>query len=192
MVFSFLQLKLLRAIKTVVRRKAGKSDVKRWSDSTNLHGGWDERTELMAGYIKSGDRVIDFGAGKMVLKKFLPPGCAYLPTDIVPREDGMVVADLNKLPLPNLGLHDIAVFSGVLEYIHDVRAVVEAIRPIISRVAVSYSILENKPQILRRRANGFANDYTEAQFKELFLGAGFDLISRGLWREQVLFHFKKS
>jgi len=185
-------MKLLRAIKTVVRRKAGNSDVKRWSDSTNLSATWDERTKLMAGYIKPGDRVIDFGAGKMALKNFLPPGCTYFPTDIVPREDGVVVADLNKLPLPNLGMHDIAVFSGVLEYIHDVRAVVEAIRPIISRVAVSYSILENKPQILRRRANGFANDYTEAQFKELFLGAGFELVSRGLWREQVLFHFKKS
>ena len=69
-------------------------------------------------------------------------------------------------------------------------AVVAAVKPLITRMAVSYSILENVPQLVRRRANGFANNYTEAQFRAIMDEAGFDLLERGEWREQVLYHYQ--
>lgn len=181
-------MKLLRAIKNILRIRAGRSDVARWGKDENLNAGWEERGPHIAAFVRPGERVIDFGAGTMALKKVLPEGCTYTATDIVSRADGMIAVDLNQLPLPPLGTHDIAVFSGVCEYLHDVPAVLAAVKPLIKRLAVSYSVLENVPQIVRRRANGFANDYTEAQFRELLDKAGFDVLERGQWREQVLFH----
>ena len=183
-------MKLLRALKNILRIRSGQSDVARWGDHENLSPTWDERTRLMAAFVRPGDRVIDFGAGRMALKAMLPPGCTYTATDIVARAEGAIAADLNQLPLPPLGQHDVAVFSGVFEYLHDMPAVVAAVKPLITRMAVSYSILENVPQLVRRRANGFANDYTEAQFRAIMDEAGFDLLERGEWREQVLFHYQ--
>jgi Methyltransferase domain len=181
-------MKLLRALKNILRIRSGKSDLARWGDSANLNPGWEERSHVLVKWIRPGDRVIDFGAGSMALKSLLPEGCAYTATDIVSRAEGMLAVDLNQLPLPPLGTHDIAVFSGVLEYLHDVPAVLAAVKPLITRMAVSYSVLENVPQLVRRRANGFANDYTESQFREILDQAGFELLERGAWREQILFH----
>lgn len=181
-------MKLLRAIKNTLRIRAGRSDVARWGKAENLHSGWEDRARLMAAYVRPRERVIDFGAGTMALKVVLPDSCTYTAADIVSRAEGMIAVDLNQLPLPPLGIHDIAVFSGVLEYLHDVPSVLQAVKPLISRLAVSYSVLENVPQIMRRRANGFANDYTEFRFLEVLDTAGFEVLERSAWREQVLVH----
>lgn len=183
-------MKHLRALKNFLRIRAGRSDMDRWGKDENLNPGWEDRAPYMAAFVRPGERVIDIGAGTMALKAVLPAGCTYTATDIVARAPEMIAVDLNKLPLPPLGEHDIAVFSGVCEYLHNVPAVLAAVKPLITRLAVSYSVLENVPQPVRRRANGFANDYTEAQFRELLDKGGFEVLERGQWREQVLFHCK--
>lgn len=183
-------MRLFRSLKNILRIKAGKSDVTRWAAEKNLNDRWDDRTKIIARFIRDGDRVIDFGAGKMRLRDLIAKSCRYTPVDIVAREDGMIAADLNQLPLPALEHHDVAVFGGVMEYLHDVPAVVAAVTPIASRIIVSYTILENKPQIMGRRANGFANDYTEAQFRGIFENAGFKEIGREVWGKQILYHFE--
>ena len=181
-------MKLLRAVKNILRIRAGRTDLTRWGTAKNLSPTWDERARLMAAYARPGERVIDFGAGTMALKTALPAGCVYTATDLVARVEGMIAVDLNQLPLPPLGNHDIGVFSGVCEYLHNVPAVFAAVRPILKRMAVSYSILENVPQKVRRRANGFANDYTEAELRALLEKTEFEVLDRDEWREQVLFH----
>lgn len=175
----------------VIRIRFQKSDVKRWSQNENLNDNWDERTKILALLIREGETVIDFGAGKMRLRNFIPASCRYTATDIVQREEGVIVADLNKLPLPAVGCHDVAVFSGVMEYLHNVPGLVEEIKSVAPRVIVSYAVLERKPEILRRRAWGFANDYTEAEFCKIFEKAGFNKISRSVWGEQILFEFEQ-
>ncbi|MEY4487728.1 MAG: hypothetical protein RIQ79_236 [Verrucomicrobiota bacterium] len=185
-------MKLIRALKTYLRSKFGGSDVSRWSQDESLHPNWDERTRMLGRGIRERESVIEFGAGKMALKAALPKGCKYLGTDIVSREPGMLVVDLNQLPLPDLGTHDVAIFSGVFEYLNDVPAVIAAVKPLVGRIATSYTVLENKPELIRRRGNGCVNDFTREQFVALFTAAGFKLVSTDTWREQVLFFFEKN
>ncbi|MEI6177402.1 MAG: hypothetical protein WCS43_10970 [Verrucomicrobiota bacterium] len=184
-------MNIIRAVKTYLRSKFGGSDKSRWSSDDSLNPNWDERTIMLGRYIRPGDRVIEFGAGKMALRNVLPEGCTYLATDIVSREPGMLAVDLNQLPLPDLGKHDIAVFSGVFEYLTDVSAVLSVVGPMVNRIAASYMVFENKPDVVRRRANGCVNDYTEAGFIELFGPLGFSLTDKAQWKQQVLFYFEK-
>ena len=127
----------------------------------------------------------------MRLRNLIPASCHYTPVDLVAREEGMLAVDLNKLPLPPIGEHDAVVFSGVMEYLDDVPTVIDATSAVAPRIIVSYWILEKKPVIYRRRANGFANDYNEAEFLDLFEQKSYKLLDRKLWRDQILFHFEK-
>ena len=70
----------------------------------------------MSRYIKSGERVFEFGAGRCQLREMLPPNASYTPSDLVARLPGTYVCDLNHRPLPMFAGHDVAVCSGVLEY----------------------------------------------------------------------------
>ena len=84
-------------------------------------GGTSARKEI-AKLIPAGSNVIEFGAGRRQLEKFLPAGCTYTPSDLVDRGPGTIVCDLNRPPLPDLR-HlrlKVAVFGGVLEYVADV------------------------------------------------------------------------
>jgi hypothetical protein len=181
----------IKALKNMLCVHFQKSDVKRWMQDKNLNDSWDDRTRLIAQMIKNGESVIDFGAGKMRLRTFIPADCRYTPVDIVAREEGMIAADLNKLPLPPLGTFDVSVFSGVLEYLHDAPALIQAIQDVAPRIIVSYMVLENLPKVIRRRSLGFSNDYTEEQFRALFEKFGFKQVGRSKWKQHVIFDFQR-
>ncbi len=72
-------------IKTVIMRAFADSDYKRWSSSESLEMWWDERTRVIAGLVRPDSRVIEFGAGRRQLEKFLPASCRYTPSDLVDR-----------------------------------------------------------------------------------------------------------
>ncbi len=182
----------IKALKNILCVHFKKSDLTRWMQEKNLNDSWDDRTRLIAKLIKNGDSVIDFGAGKMRLRNFIPADCRYTPVDIVAREEGMIEADLNKLPLPLLGTFDVSVFSGVLEYLHDAPSLIRAIQDVAPRIIVSYMILENLPKIIRRRSLGFSNDFSEDQFRGLFEKCGFEQVGRSVWKQHVIFDFQRT
>ena len=114
-----------RVARNVARRLQKRADYRRWTSPDGLQHWWDERTQLIATMVPPGTRVIEFGCGRRVLEHNLPRGCTYVPSDIVERGPDTVVCDLNASRLPDLrhlGLQ-VAVFSGVLEYVADVGAV---------------------------------------------------------------------
>ena len=100
----------------------GRADYRRWKALQHHEQWWDERTEEMARLIPPGSIIIEFGAGRRQLERFLPPGCKYVPSNLVDRGPGTIVCDLNRLPLPDLRhlCLNVAVFGGVLEYVADV------------------------------------------------------------------------
>lgn len=133
--------------------------------------------------------VIEFGAGKMILKDNLPSGCTYTPSDIVDRGDSTLVCDLNGAELPDLPPHDIAIFSGVLEYINDVPRLIAHLAPKVHTIIASYAIVETNQR--NRRAKGWVNDYDAKQFIAIFVTCGYTLEVSEAWHSQMIFKFTR-
>ena len=108
----------------------------------------------MATPIRPGSSVLEFGAGRMVLKQSLPEGCRDTPSDIVDRGPRTIVCDLNARTLPDFPHHDVAVFSGVLEYVHDVPRVVALLARTVDTVVASYADTDSVARRITRRAHG--------------------------------------
>lgn len=100
-------------IKTSLLRFLKQSDVQRWTNPESLYADWEDRTNLMAQWIPDEVSVMEFGCGNMALKKYLPQGVFYTPSDIVLRNQETLVIDLNQrapLSLPCMMYFSSAVF----------------------------------------------------------------------------------
>lgn len=179
----------LRALRTVARRLGKGSDVDRWSNLEMLSADWDSRTRLLAELIRPGASVLEFGAGRRALGRFLSQGCTYTPSDLVDRGAGTLVCDLNAAMLPAFPPHDVAVFSGVLEYVNDVPRLVRRLSSCVNTIVLSYAAIDEHPSIVYRRADGWVNDFSASDLDALFSESGFtcDHVSR--WRDQRIFRF---
>lgn len=189
-----------RAFKTLVLKTFGGSDKSRWRNSQNLLKDWEPRTARMAKWIPKGSRVIEFGAGNQRLKSMLDATCVYFASDLVDRGNTALVCDLNKRPLPDFShlSAQVAVFSGVLEYIHNVKDIAQWLSPRVELCICSYSCFEpQQNDLLRirtataRASNGWVNSYTEAQIVGIFGEAGFGLANAETWEQQGLFLFQR-
>lgn len=113
----------MTSIASLAYRIARRPDAERWRTDTELRVSWEDRAHMIADLIPVGSTVLDLGAGTRRLADFLPPGCTYLPHDIVSRGHAeTIVFNLNDRPLPDLrSLRvDVVVVAGVLEYLRDV------------------------------------------------------------------------
>jgi hypothetical protein len=167
------------------------TDVKRWRQHSNLDPDWDSRTQLLASFVPAGASVLEFGAGRMVLKRHLPVGCRYTPSDLVDRGSGTVVIDLNAPLLPRFIPHDVAVFSGVLEYVHDVPRLISALAGTSRIIIASYVTSESVSNRIQRRSNGWVNTYSTVEFEEIFTANGFAVRQTTTWQNQNLWMFER-
>ena len=90
--------------------------------------------------------------------------------------------------------HDTAVFSGVLEYVHDVARVVEHLRDSSTEAIVaSYASCEQRSISgrLRRLANGWVNAFSKAEFVQLFETCGWRQETEVKWNSQYIWRFRK-
>lgn len=182
----------ISALKTVVRKRRLDSDFERWSTEQSLSAKWDSRTERIAQLIAPESRVLEFGAGRLVLKKYLPEGCSYTPSDIVDRGEGTLVCDLNAETLPQFDSDfDVCVFSGVLEYLNDAPRLIKHLSAKIPTIITSYATLELKPKLIKRRKSGWVNDYSAAEFKAIFSSFGYVLDHVEEWHSQEIYRFVK-
>ena len=163
-----------------------RSDYRTWGDASNLDPEWDERSKILASLVPPGSRVIEFGAGRLALQNFLPPGCHYTPSDLVDRGGGTVVLDLNAATLPDLGRYDVAIFGGVLEYVFDLDRLAEHVSKVAGTVIFSYvaSRLYSKP--VERRLRGWVNNFSGDEVVGIFERAGFICDQRTYWNHSVL------
>jgi hypothetical protein len=188
-----------RVAKMAAFRSIGRSDYGRWSDTSNLEEWWESRTQMLAGMIPSGTRVIEFGAGRRRLEAFLDPSCTYTASDLVDRGPGTLVCDLNRRPLPDLGAlrPEVAVFAGVLEYVRDVPAVVAWLSTHVRYCVASYAVARRSGLVgmvaagARRTYYGYMNAYDEADLLALFSRDRFACVRTDSWKDQRLFLFEK-
>src|ERR1700752_3654962 len=94
---------LFRIVRNLFHRVSHGSDFSRWTSTRNLESWWDARTEQIARLVPDKSRVVEFGAGRRQLQRFLSPSCVYVPSDLIDRGSGTFVCDLNRRPLPDLG-----------------------------------------------------------------------------------------
>lgn len=182
---------LRNLLRTTLLKRGNTSDMGRWQAEKALSLDWEPRTRQIASLVPPGTSVLEFGAGRMVLAKFLPPGCSYTPSDIVDRGPGTIVCDLNALSLPAFPPHDVTVFSGVLEYVQDVPRLVAHLSPLVRVFILSYAILETHTNRITRRASGWVNDYDSSSLEAIFRQNGFHPDHTEMWRSQKIFRFLK-
>ena len=180
------------ALGTSIRKMLGGSDSKRWGRPDALFKGWDGRTERIASLVVPGASVIEFGAGRMVIRDYLPESCKdkYTPSDIVDRGPGTLVCDLNADLPPDFGRHDVAIFSGVLEYLNDVPALISCLYQHIDQIIASYAVTESNKR--SRRARGWVNDFSSPDFVNIFENVGYICSHSEMWRSQIIYKFIKN
>lgn len=173
-------------IRTLRTRIFHISDRNRWRDLDNHDIAWDKRTRNIAALIAPDSNVIEFGAGRRQLPRWLPPRCGYIASDIVARGEQTLVCDLNKRPLPSLPHQtsvQVAVFSGVLEYVADLPGVISWLATQVDQVIASYNCITPADTVAARiraaaarLSAGWVNGFTQAEFIASFDKAGFTLI----------------
>jgi len=181
----------------------GTPDEPRWSDLANFDPQWDERARLIAGLVRPGTHVVEFGAGRRQLERWLPPECTYVPSDLVARGPGTFVCDLNRRPLPEMpGSADIAVFAGVLEYLIDLDGLFEWLAGHVQTCIASYEVAHSAPHTLarvgerwRRMRIGWVNTYGEAELETLAARVGFTRTRMVVWEtpdgDEPIFVFER-
>lgn len=167
-------------------RTEKKSDIGRWENATELFTDWNERTAILGNYILPNSDIIEFGAGNMFLKTFLSNYKSYTPSDIIKRSDETIVCDLNTEINIDFSKYQVAVFSGVLEYVYDINRVFEIISKDINQVVISYCCTDLVQ--LSREKNGWLSDYTKSDLEEIFTRHGFKIANYTEWRKQSLFN----
>ena len=187
---------MLRIIATFFK----KTDRRRWADPRNIYASWESRNKELAALVPSNSRVIEFGAGKRILERYLDPSCSYVPSDIVDRGPGTIVFDLNQRPLPDLGpdAYDVAVFSGVLEYVREVPAVLDWLTKYVTVCVLTYAPAKARGhsprgllETIGRLRHGWMNNYREEELRSLFYERDFELVQGKDWEDQRLFVFSR-
>ena len=187
---------MLRIIATFFK----KTDRRRWADPRNIYASWESRNKELAALVPSTSRVIEFGAGKRILERYLDPSCSYVPSDIIDRGPGTIVFDLNQRPLPDLGpdAYDVAVFSGVLEYVREVPAVLDWLTKYVTVCVLTYAPAKARGhsprgllETIGRLRHGWMNNYREEELRSLFYERDFELVQGKDWEDQRLFVFSR-
>jgi hypothetical protein len=81
------------------------------------------------------------------------------------------------------------VFSGVLEYVHDVPRLISHLSNSVGTIIASYAVTDFSDG--NRRANGWVNDLSSRDILDLFEAAGFRFDRQDRWGSQVIYRFNK-
>ena len=144
---------------------------------------------MIARLIPPGGSVTDVGAGLQNLRKLMPESTMYTPVDLIKRTTDTVVVDLNEESPEKLPQADYGVFSGVIEYIHTPSSVLAGSRARFKFIIVTYAAARkaSAAEYLWRSTNGWVNHYSETDFELLLEKAGWAVLERSRWGDQIIF-----
>jgi FkbM family methyltransferase len=142
----------------------------RWSHTANLEHGAEERAKLAAPHLPKQGRILDLGAGLMAPIGHLDPGVAYTPLDLLRFAETTVVCDLNDGQFPD-GAWDCALALELLEYIHDLAALLVRTRKAAAHLILTYRCSAGGGGEARRAA-GYFNDLDLEALKKLLAETG--------------------
>lgn len=149
-----------------------------WKDleCTTIWGTNEERMQIIADSIcYDAKTVSDYGAGKLILKKFLKSTMKYYPIDYISRSDDTIICDFNYDPFPEIHT-DVCICISTLVFINTAERLLQHLCTYTSKtIILSYVTLDTLSNIDSRRASGYASDLTEKQIINLLFANGFVL-----------------
>ncbi len=164
----------------------------RWDRVAHEEPTWNERNELIASTIPAGASVLDVGAGNMTIRSLIPASCRYQPVDCVRGADDTIIADFNKGIIPSFDEpFDIAICSGVMEYIDDPAAFLRIVMGWADLLILSYAVTDAESNIQNRRNQGWFTDLSYMDLLQIFSEQNIFARHAGVWRGQVIFNLKK-
>lgn len=159
----------------------------RWGAQDSLRSEWNERTALMAGLIPENSTVLEYGAGNEHLRTRLPKGCTYQPSDIVARSEHTFVCDLNETFSALDRKWDVIVFSGVLEYIHDLQKLLNDVRGSCGTCILSYATTDALECMTTRMRSGWVNHLSAEALEAMIARAQFSITQKQQWNGQDIY-----
>ena len=154
----------------------GATDGWRWAQIANLDNGADERAAMVAPYLPRAGSLLDLGAGRMALFNKLPIAVKYDPLDLFRLAKATIVADLNDGGFPN-GRWDTIVALDILEFLHDVPALLSRSRRAADRLILSYRC-HSGGSLAERRIAGYFDDFSEDGLRRMLDAAGWTIVER--------------
>lgn len=149
-----------------------------WKDleCTTIWGTNEERMQIIADSIcYDAKTVCDYGAGKLILKKFLKSTMKYYPIDYISRSDDTIICDFNYDPFPEI-YTDVCICISTLVFINTAERLLQHLCTHTSKIIIlSYVTLDTLSNIDSRRASGYVSDLTEKQIIDLLFANGFVL-----------------
>ena len=124
---------------------------------------------------------------RIILESYLGKKAAYQGVDIVARDRGFLVCDLNSQPITlDLLNYDTVILSGVLEYVYDISYVFNYFfEQGIDHLLFSYACSDVCKQ--DRLLNGWLSDFTWLEINKNIVSSGFELEKNMDWKDQNLF-----
>ena len=162
-----------------MRLDNGPTHADRWIDATKTYGyEHPDRAKLIAEYIPDNRRVLDIGAGSMILRRYLKPGCIYQSSDIHDRGDGCIVCDLNKYEFP-VGRYDWIALIGVIVYLNDPEWVLSRCREAAQNLIVTYNQRPDDTKDVRAAIkHGWRHYFTSDEFEDVLITSGWTITKR--------------
>jgi hypothetical protein len=134
---------------------------------------WDERNIIIARFISEGSSVLDLGAGAQTLRTHLKPGCVYQPCDVVQSSPDVLFCDFNRDIYPEPGRRfDVAVCSGLLEYVRKPRQFIPRIAALADRLLLTYNPIQPHESKIERLAKNWVNHLSQEQLEHIFNESG--------------------
>ena len=140
---------------------------------------WHERSRKIQVHIPSNHSVLEFGAGKGLLKA-ISENSIYLATDLILRPGIDLIIDLNK-PFHLEHKYDTSVLLGVLEYLDSPFNSLERVSKYTSHnIILTYCFPCDGFKKYTRRRLMWVNDLTESNLISIFKDLGFKILSSEL------------
>jgi len=168
------------------------TDYGRWTKTAREEPIWNQRNELIASIVPAGASVLDVGAGNMTIRSLIDDSCTYQPVDCIRAADETIIADFNKGLIPSFDEpFDIAICSGVMEYLNDPAGFLRIVMGWADEIILSYAITDIEGDIQHRRKQGWFNDLSYMDLFRLFAKQGLFSRHAGESYGQVVFILKR-
>lgn len=166
-----------------------KTDIVRWAELSNSKESpsWKNRNFVVGSFIPEGVSVLDIGAGNQHIRNHIPESCTYQPVDCIAAEN-VIVVDFNNTKASTITLpqkYDIAICSGVLEYITDGEEFLKFVVNNSSSFILTYVFADNR-RIGDDGINGWCSGLTRNQMLALFNKLGIKLIHETAYKKHSI------
>lgn len=173
------------------------TDTDRWGElsRSNDKPSWNARNDVIGKFVPENASVLDIGSGNQSVRQCIPDSCSYQPVDCVDGNN-VIIIDFNKENVADRLLeeyHDIAICSGVLEYITDTESFFKFVTNNASSAIFTY-VFEDNRVANDSKLNGWCAGVRKADMYQLFSHLGISVVHTTNYKRHsiMLLTFNKS